>query len=148
MKMEKKIESSLSLAKTVRLTREMLSIHQTVEFEVASQIEGVRGLLALPNAGSLHKMPSDRDVSVLPALTKSHARASRSNTMPINLLGPSPTDLQSHLYASFLAAKTADVTLHVRGSWEAVYQLHRVILIQAVSSPTASFVSDFISKGS
>ena len=45
----------------------------------------------------------------------------------------SPADLQSHLYASFLEAKTPDVTLHVRGQWQAKYRLHRVVLIQAVS---------------
>ncbi|CAL1696775.1 unnamed protein product [Somion occarium] len=40
-------------------------------------------------------------------------------------------DLQRHLYASFLAQQTSDVTLRVRGSWSAIYKLHRVILIQA-----------------
>ena len=45
---------------------------------------------------------------------------------------PSPNDLQSHLYASFLQRKTADVALRISGSWHAVYRLHRVILIQAV----------------
>ncbi|KZV95597.1 hypothetical protein EXIGLDRAFT_672006, partial [Exidia glandulosa HHB12029] len=39
--------------------------------------------------------------------------------------------LQSHLYSQFLTGSAADVTLHVQGSWEAVYQLHRVVLIQA-----------------
>lgn len=47
--------------------------------------------------------------------------------------GYSATDIQAHLYNSFLEGKTADVSLHVRGSWEAVYRLHRVVLIQAVS---------------
>lgn len=47
--------------------------------------------------------------------------------------GPTPADLQSHLYQSFLSRKTADVALRIRGSWHAVYKLHRVILIQAVS---------------
>lgn len=45
----------------------------------------------------------------------------------------SPVDIQSHLYDSLLEARTADVSLRVRGSWEAVYRLHRVVLIQAVS---------------
>ncbi|EED82908.1 predicted protein [Postia placenta Mad-698-R] len=45
--------------------------------------------------------------------------------------GPTPADLQSHLYQSFLTRKTADVALRVRGSWHAIYKLHRVILIQA-----------------
>ncbi|KAH9945582.1 hypothetical protein B0H21DRAFT_744355 [Amylocystis lapponica] len=45
--------------------------------------------------------------------------------------GSTPADLQSHLYTSFLQRKTADVALRIRGSWNAVYKLHRVILIQA-----------------
>jgi hypothetical protein len=47
-------------------------------------------------------------------------------------------DLQTHLYMSFLEAKTADVALRVRGSWAAIYRLHRVVLIQAVSPASAS----------
>ena len=46
----------------------------------------------------------------------------------------SPKNLQNHLYASFLEGNTADVALHISGSWQAVYKLHRVVLIQAVSS--------------
>jgi hypothetical protein len=51
----------------------------------------------------------------------------------MNSPGPSPVDIQHHLYSSFLEASTADVALHVRGSWEAIYRLHRVVLIQSVS---------------
>ncbi|KAJ6519396.1 hypothetical protein C8R45DRAFT_1117854 [Mycena sanguinolenta] len=43
----------------------------------------------------------------------------------------SADDIQRHLYASLLHARTPDVTLHVRASWHATYKLHRVILIQA-----------------
>ncbi|KAJ7275563.1 hypothetical protein B0H12DRAFT_1207985 [Mycena haematopus] len=43
----------------------------------------------------------------------------------------SADDIQRHLYASFLHARTPDVTLHVRANWHATYKLHRVILIQA-----------------
>ncbi|EIN13191.1 hypothetical protein PUNSTDRAFT_123350 [Punctularia strigosozonata HHB-11173 SS5] len=43
----------------------------------------------------------------------------------------SPTSLQQHLYASLLQGHTADVALRVRGSWDAVYKLHRVVLIQS-----------------
>lgn len=42
-----------------------------------------------------------------------------------------PRNLQDHLYASFLEGSTADVALHISGSWQAVYKLHRVVLIQA-----------------
>ena len=45
----------------------------------------------------------------------------------------SPRNLQDHIYASFLEGSTADVALHISGSWHAVYKLHRVVLIQAVS---------------
>ncbi|KAF8349856.1 hypothetical protein F5887DRAFT_942684 [Amanita rubescens] len=45
--------------------------------------------------------------------------------------GPSAHDLQSHLYLAFLQGKTADVALRIRGSWNAIYSLHRVVLIQS-----------------
>ncbi|OBZ79877.1 hypothetical protein A0H81_00294 [Grifola frondosa] len=60
---------------------------------------------------------------------------------------PSPTDLQSHLYDSFLHRKTADVALRVRGSWNAVYKLHRVVLIQA-GFFQALFTSGFLESSS
>ncbi|KAI0735694.1 hypothetical protein C8Q76DRAFT_288408 [Earliella scabrosa] len=50
---------------------------------------------------------------------------------PTSPARPTPNDLQSHLYASFLQRKTADVALRISGSWHAIYRLHRVILIQA-----------------
>jgi hypothetical protein len=53
---------------------------------------------------------------------------------PDTMVAHSPRNLQDHLYASFLEGSTADVALHVSGSWHAVYKLHRVVLIQAVSS--------------
>ncbi|EAU92960.1 hypothetical protein CC1G_03747 [Coprinopsis cinerea okayama7 len=40
-------------------------------------------------------------------------------------------DIQSHLYSSFLQGRTPDVALRVSGRWHAVYQLHRVVLIQS-----------------
>ncbi|KAF9229730.1 hypothetical protein BS17DRAFT_771837 [Gyrodon lividus] len=43
----------------------------------------------------------------------------------------STVDLQQHIYNSLLESRTADVALHVRGTWEAVYKLHRVVLIQS-----------------
>ncbi|KAF8588415.1 hypothetical protein K439DRAFT_1335342 [Ramaria rubella] len=52
--------------------------------------------------------------------------------MTMNSPGTTPTDIQSHLYRSFLNGHTADVSLHTRGAgWEVIYQLHRVVLIQA-----------------
>ncbi|KAG5721985.1 hypothetical protein E4T56_gene18457 [Termitomyces sp. T112] len=46
-------------------------------------------------------------------------------------LGPSAADIQNHLYTSFLEGSTADVALCVHGTWDAVYKLHRVVLIQS-----------------
>jgi hypothetical protein len=46
--------------------------------------------------------------------------------------GPSAFDIQNHLYSSFLEGSTADVALRVQGSWHAIYNLHRVVLIQSV----------------
>ncbi|KAF9478715.1 hypothetical protein BDN70DRAFT_879632 [Pholiota conissans] len=45
--------------------------------------------------------------------------------------GPSATDIQTHLYNSFLHASTYDVALRVSGTWSAIYKLHRVVLIQS-----------------
>ncbi|KAF8973826.1 hypothetical protein BDZ97DRAFT_1912281 [Flammula alnicola] len=45
--------------------------------------------------------------------------------------GPSASDIQTHLYNSFLQASTYDVALRVNGTWNAIYKLHRVVLIQS-----------------
>ena len=50
-------------------------------------------------------------------------------------VGPSAADIQGHLYTSFLQGSTADVAIRVQGSWDAIYNLHRVVLIQSVSTP-------------
>lgn len=42
-----------------------------------------------------------------------------------------PQHLQSHLYEAFLSGTTYDVLLRVTGNWDAVYKLHRIVLIQA-----------------
>jgi hypothetical protein len=46
--------------------------------------------------------------------------------------GHTPQQLQNHLYEAFLTGQTADVSLVVRGSWNAIYKLHRIVLTQAV----------------
>lgn len=68
-----------------------------------------------------------------PSGSLSSFRSHDMTPTPASPTRPSPNDLQSHLYASFLQRKTADVALRISGSWNAVYRLHRVILIQAVS---------------
>ncbi|KAA1468411.1 hypothetical protein DENSPDRAFT_878089 [Dentipellis sp. KUC8613] len=62
----------------------------------------------------------------VPRLSSSHSSSSYMLSS-----SPSSADIQAHLYSSFLERKTADVALRVRGTWEAVYKLHRVVLIQA-----------------
>lgn len=54
-------------------------------------------------------------------------------SFPMN--SPSALDIQHHLYLSFLESRTCDVALRIRGSWHAVYRLHRVVLIQSVRLP-------------
>jgi hypothetical protein len=53
---------------------------------------------------------------------------------------PSPLNVQSHLYASFLHASTYDVALRVSGTWNAIYKLHRVVLIQSVRALWLSII--------
>lgn len=44
-------------------------------------------------------------------------------------------DIQSHLYNAFLSGDTADINLRIRGDgWDLGYRLHRIVLIQAVST--------------
>jgi hypothetical protein len=53
---------------------------------------------------------------------------------------PSSLDVQSHLYTSFLHASTYDVALRVSGTWNAIYKLHRVVLIQSVRALCLSII--------
>ncbi|KAG2160162.1 uncharacterized protein EDB93DRAFT_1197093 [Suillus bovinus] len=74
----------------------------------------------------LHISPS------LPNLYSSSHRLRRSRSPPMNTAAAlSSIDLQQHIYNSLLESRTADVSLHVHGTWEAIYELHRVILIQS-----------------
>ena len=45
---------------------------------------------------------------------------------------PGPTEIQAHLFSSFIEGRTADVALRIKGTWSAIYKLHKVVLIQAV----------------
>ncbi|KAB5594327.1 hypothetical protein CTheo_2257 [Ceratobasidium theobromae] len=78
-----------------------------------------------------------RSMSAINASTPMTPRRPHANTVserPTTMLvSPphSPQLIQSHLYQMFLAGHTADVALVVRGSWQAQYNLHRVILIQS-----------------
>lgn len=45
----------------------------------------------------------------------------------------SSADIQTHIFSALLQGTTPDVALRVRGSWGAVYKLHRLILTQSVS---------------
>ncbi|KAH9005925.1 hypothetical protein EDB86DRAFT_3061648 [Lactarius hatsudake] len=44
---------------------------------------------------------------------------------------PQPAEFQAHIYNSFLQGNTSDVSLRIRASWNAIYNFHRVVLIQA-----------------
>lgn len=63
---------------------------------------------------------------------------SSGSSSSIGTNGSNASDIQSHLYSAFLEGRTSDVALHVRGSWEGIYHLHRVVLIQAVSESPIS----------
>ncbi|EKM60700.1 uncharacterized protein PHACADRAFT_246766 [Phanerochaete carnosa HHB-10118-sp] len=75
--------------------------------------------------------------SSLPNLRREHKPDSDGRAMgsqpgsPSLANAPSPASLQNHIYTAFLERRTADVALHIRGSWHAIYKLHRVVLIQA-----------------
>lgn len=64
--------------------------------------------------------------------------SSLTRSFDSNVALRSPTNtpqlLQSHLYEAFLSGETADISLRVSGSWNAVYRLHRIVLTQAVRS--------------
>jgi len=84
-------------------------------------------------------MPTSAEGLVSPSdirsqYTPTHRRRGPRQDIPMNVkkLGPSAVDIQNHLYISFLQGSTADVALRVHGSWEGIYKLHRVVLIQSV----------------
>ncbi|CAE6421890.1 unnamed protein product [Rhizoctonia solani] len=58
-------------------------------------------------------------------------RPTTSGRMLVSSPPHSPRHIQNHLYQMFLEGQTADVAVVVRGSWQALYNLHRVILIQS-----------------
>jgi len=84
--------------------------------------------LSNPNLARL-AIPYSTSLPSLRNQANDHHMSGAQPTSPTR--GPTPVDLQSHLYQSFLSRKTADVALRIRGSWNALYKLHRVILIQA-----------------
>ncbi|KAH7916472.1 hypothetical protein BJ138DRAFT_1169287 [Hygrophoropsis aurantiaca] len=79
----------------------------------------------------LHTSPSLPELFSAPRPSTPTPTPPRRAKSPMSSSGLSSVDLQHHLYNSLLEGKTADVILHVRGTWEAVYKLHRVVLIQA-----------------
>lgn len=76
----------------------------------------------------LHASPS------LPELYSSshNIHRLRRSSPHMNTAALSSVDLQQHIYNSLLESRTADVSLHIHGTWEAIYKLHRVVLIQSV----------------
>ena len=53
-------------------------------------------------------------------------------SLPLMSKRTSHPDIQQHIYNALVTGRTPDVALNVYGSWEGVYNLHRVVLIQAV----------------
>jgi hypothetical protein len=47
---------------------------------------------------------------------------------------PRPSEFQAHIYNSLLQGRTSDVAIRIRASWDAIYNFHRVVLIQAVGA--------------
>jgi len=84
-------------------------------------------LLSWLSLSSPHRSSGEMDSFPLPSSPTTSAYTSDA------MVAHSPRNLQDHLYASFLEGSTSDVALHISGSWHAVYRLHRVVLIQAVS---------------
>jgi hypothetical protein len=64
----------------------------------------------------------------------------------MNTTAFSSVDLQQHIYNSLLESRTADVSLHVHGTWEAIYKLHRVVLIQSVCKALVSHLLKLLTK--
>lgn len=91
----------------------------------------------LSSARVLHASPSLPDIYSSPSHTTG-ARTQRFRRInpPMNPATLSSADLQQHIYNSLLESRTADVALHVHGTWEAIYKLHRVVLIQSVRPAT------------
>ncbi|KAG8684111.1 hypothetical protein FRC09_015617, partial [Ceratobasidium sp. 395] len=74
-----------------------------------------------PHSNTITERPS-------PAMPPSTPAPSR---MLVSSPPHSPRHIQNHIYQMFLEGQTADVSVVIRGSWEALYRLHRVILIQS-----------------
>ncbi|KAG1749616.1 uncharacterized protein EDB91DRAFT_1344244 [Suillus paluster] len=86
---------------------------------------------SLLSARVLHASPSLPELYSSSHNTPLLNRLKRS-TPPMNTAAAlSSVDLQHHIYNSLLESRTADVALHVHGTWEAIYKLHRVVLIQS-----------------
>lgn len=71
--------------------------------------------------------------------------ALKKEVLPIPPSSPT-SDLQDHLYQSFLLGRSADVSLDVYAlpRWSAQYRLHRVVLTQAVVITLSSRVAPLL----
>ncbi|KAG1757995.1 hypothetical protein EDB19DRAFT_1660158 [Suillus lakei] len=83
----------------------------------------------LSSARVLHASPSLPDL--YSSSHNTHRLRRTTGSPPMNTAALSSVDLQQHIYNSLLESRTADVSLHVHGTWEAIYKLHRVVLIQS-----------------
>lgn len=101
---------------------------QATSSYAVNQPSAIQSRLRLPVTASLPNLRRDQKQG-----PDSRPMVSQPSS-PSLVNASSPAALQNHIYAAFLDRRTADVALHVHGSWHAIYKLHRVVLIQAVSS--------------
>lgn len=81
----------------------------------------------------------ERFVVVVPQdITVKRSVTSSSMNSPASSPVPRPSEFQAHIYNSFLQGRTSDVAVRIRASWDAIYNFHRVVLIQAVCTPSPS----------
>ncbi|KAG8744687.1 hypothetical protein FRC10_009601 [Ceratobasidium sp. 414] len=85
---------------------------------------------AQSRAAATTRRPHSNTITERPVVASPPATPAPSR-MLVSSPPHSPRHIQNHLYQMFLAGQTADVSVVVRGSWEALYRLHRVILIQS-----------------
>ncbi|KAG9100471.1 hypothetical protein FS749_015227 [Ceratobasidium sp. UAMH 11750] len=96
-------------------------------------IHGSRSMSALNTTQSraaVTRRPHSSTIAERPTVTNPPSTPAPSK-MLVSSPPHSPRHIQNHLYQMFLEGQTADVSVVIRGSWEALYRLHRVILIQS-----------------
>ncbi|KAG9127367.1 hypothetical protein FRC07_014531 [Ceratobasidium sp. 392] len=94
-------------------------------------IHGSRSMSALSSSAQSRPVPAPRRPHSNTITGERPAASAPRSKMLVTSPPHSPRHIQNHLYQMFLEGQTADVSVVIRGSWEALYKLHRVILIQS-----------------